>query len=162
MSCEPEIDPSQFIAELYSAAAREYAPVWADSTADERTGAAWITKRPGVYRAIIGTMRPIYQSRTRRIMSALLLLCFAFYGIEAEVADIHDRDAEAAELPTGADPVQDTHAFHVCHCSHTHMGVLPLIPQLTSIVVQSGQQPMALDPSLSSYRLAAPLRPPIA
>ena len=115
--------------------------------------------------------------RTRRVVSFLLLLCFAFYGIEAEVADIHDSDADTAQLlspdvsnmpglrlpdPTDTEPVQDTHAFHVCHCSHTHTGVLPLVPQLTSIVVHSGDQLRFLRTSTSTLRLAPPLRPPIA
>ena len=113
----------------------------------------------------------------RRLVSFLLLLCFAFYGIEAEVADVHDQEAGAAQvlLDDGAQAShhrspgsgdtgtnQDAHTFHVCHCSHTHTGVLPLAPHLTYLIAHEAQQGGFQDRSLSIFRLAPPQRPPIA
>ena len=116
-------------------------------------------------------------SRVHRLISFLLLVCFAFYGIEAEVADVHDGDADAVELthnlaldteghpspaPDGTDPGKDTHTFHVCHCSHTHIGVVPPVPYLSSGIAHESQQRRLQDTSVSIFRLAPPLRPPIA
>jgi hypothetical protein len=102
------------------------------------------------------------RSPIRRLVAALLLVCFAFYGIEAEVADIHDQEAQVVQnSPDDSPSVPDTHSFHVCHCSHTHTGVVPLVPQLTSMVIHSGDQLRFVGTSISNLRLAPPFRPPI-
>lgn len=113
----------------------------------------------------------------RRLISALLLLSFAFYAVEAAAADVHDQDPAAMQLasdhgpstgnlppqdPGGSNPPGDSHLFHLCHCSHSHAGVLPLIPDLTPTIVPAWELPWAGTSLLLSIQRTPPLRPPIA
>lgn len=121
-------------------------------------------------------MRPIQQSRIRRILASVLLLCFAFYGIEAEVADIHDQDSEAVQLsahevsgtpdhgstvPNGTQPGEDSHAFHVCHCSHSHGGVILTATIPASAMVHACTEQFQLRTEPSTLPISPPVRPPI-
>lgn len=109
-------------------------------------------------------------------MAALLLLCFAFYGIEAEVADIHDQSSGTVQLsaheasgtpdhgstvPNGTEPGQDSHAFHVCHCSHSHGGLILTTPVVSSAVVNASREEFQLPPTPTSLLVSPPVRPPI-
>lgn len=104
-----------------------------------------------------------------------MLLSFASYGTEAAVADVHDQDLGATQVssPESASPADqqhgsggsqsdDSHPFHVCHCSHTHAGVLPVMPGFVATIIPLTRTPRALSPALHSIYRAPPLRPPIA
>ena len=104
-----------------------------------------------------------------------MLLCFASYGTEAAVADVHDQDSTAAQVSppessssehqqhgSGRSQSDDSHPFHVCHCSHTHAGVLPVMPDFVPTIIPLTQAPRTLAPALHSIYRAPPLRPPIA
>lgn len=93
---------------------------------------------PRAYISVVDTLR---SPRVRRIVALLLLWAFAFAGLEAPIADVHDGDATHAEVdratgerhsghesagrgssPSG--PESSDHPVHVCHCVHAHTGVL--------------------------------------
>jgi hypothetical protein len=114
---------------------------------------------------------------TRRLLSVLLLLRFGFYGIESEVADVHDVSLETAgeksangidsgmhvpQAPPGTTPSSDNHPAHVCHCSHTHLGVIAAAPTLKPVVIPAPPREWRAPALLPSLGVMPPLRPPIA
>lgn len=113
----------------------------------------------------------------RRAIASVLLLCFISYGAEAAVADVHDQEqnsiagsaaygvstlAHAPPESGGPDLPVDNHAFHVCHCSHNHAGVLPVTPELAPTIVPVQQLQWPGASSLHNIPRAPLLRPPIA
>lgn len=121
--------------------------------------------------AMIEPMPCVRLRFTRRLLAALLLLCFGIYGVESEVADVHDIQAEREQVTTGHGPVRngpseipsgsDSHPVHVCHCSHTHVGVLGTTPTLNVVMVPSPPSEWPSPVIALSTRLLPPLRPPI-
>ena len=126
---------------------------------------------------IIRPMRVFRLLNTHRFLAALLLLCLGVYGVESEVADVHHGGAEAAsgepahgsestahllQAPSGTNPDNDNRPAHVCHCSHTHVGVLATAPSLLSVVIPAPRREWRAPAVLPSVRPIPPLRPPIA
>ncbi len=109
-------------------------------------------------------MRSFRLHVTHRFLAALLLLSFALYGVEAEVADVHDGGVEATDgnPAHGTNPKSDSHPAHVCHCSHTHLGVLATAPSLNPAVVPAPKRVWRAPAMPPSVRPLPPLRPPIA
>lgn len=112
-----------------------------------------------------------------RALALILLLSFSLFGLEGEVADVHDADAETSQAAVfRGDPSenaapsqssaptqpQDNHAFHVCHCAHSHGGLVLTTPDPTSAVVQACREEFELPAEPASLRVPPPLRPPIA
>ena len=112
----------------------------------------------------------------RRFVTTLLLLCFASYGLEAAAADVHEGHGPATQLISdpgsnlgnhplrdqgGPNPTGDGHSFHVCHCTHSHAGVVAIAPVPTAQVHPTGQLTWHKVAFLPSILRAPPLRPPI-
>jgi hypothetical protein len=113
----------------------------------------------------------------RRVLAALLLFCFGTYGVESEVADVHDRQVAhdngaadhnagsagtGSQVPRGSDSGTDSHPIHLCHCTHTHAGVLGTAPTLTEVFRPAPPREWFSSDFSPSVRLRPPLRPPIA
>jgi len=116
----------------------------------------------------------------RRIIAALLTWCFVFAVAEVRIADVHDGDASHAEvdLLTGTShATQDVlgghhgpassadggdHALHVCHCTHTHAGVLAASGMNLPVREQALPERMAADLLPPTVALDPPTHPPTA
>lgn len=122
-------------------------------------------------------MRLLRLLGTRRLFSGLLLICFGVYGIESEVADVHDvslgavgeqsakgidSEVHVPPTPPGTPPPSDNHPAHVCHCSHTHIGVIAAAPTLNPLVIPTTPREWRAPTLLPSVGVIPPLRPPIA
>lgn len=120
----------------------------------------------------------------RRFTAFLLMLCLASFSAEAQVADVHDGDATAAEMhlraashgvahvahagaahgseSDGGDG-RPVHTQHVCHAAHAH-GAVAATPYVSDAAGFSGAsapvaRPVRMPPSLEPE---PHLRPPIA
>lgn len=102
----------------------------------------------------------------RRLLATLLLLCFALYGLEAEVADVHDTQADGAEVsrtdPPPPNSQTDDHPVHVCHCAHAHVGVIVTPPTLQPVACPTSLREWDAPRVAHGVRLPPPLRPPIS
>ena len=102
----------------------------------------------------------------RRSLAVLLLLCFGLYGIESEVADVHERAPAAGaqghlhQSDTGSIP--DEHPVHVCHCAHTHLLALASAPGLEMVVTPQMDGSWRVPAGLPGTHPLPRLRPPIA
>jgi hypothetical protein len=126
--------------------------------------------------AKIRSMPVLRRVSMRRLLAILLLLCFGLYGVESEVADVHDTEAEYEHVsaghelphampvdkaPTDAPSGADNHPVHVCHCTHTHVGVLGTAPTLNLVLVPAPPAGWRATGTAASTPLLPPLRPPI-
>jgi hypothetical protein len=121
-------------------------------------------------------MSMVRRSAARRALALILLSSFSFFGLEGEVADVHDADpgtahsaapfgnaSASADSSQSSAPTQgqDSHPFHVCHCSHSHGGLVLTAPMVISAVVHACREEFQLPPAPTSLQVSPPVRPPI-
>lgn len=116
----------------------------------------------------------------RRLLSPLLVGCLLAFTVEVPIAEAHDGDASGAALtqtvPSGAvaqsltisshrsdsGPTPDGHGFHVCHCTHSHVGCLPSGGCPGQIEALVSTSPTFPHRQFISVTVSPILRPPIA
>jgi hypothetical protein len=120
-------------------------------------------------------------SLQRLVLLVLLLGLVGSLG-ERGIADVHDGGATHGEVDratgishdshhtgvvdhpsseTGT-PESSDHAAHVCHCSHSHTGVVSVPAALASVLSSTHREPLLSDQRPASVSVAPSLRPPIA
>ncbi len=122
-------------------------------------------------------MNLVRRLSTRRFVSLVVSLCFGLYGIESELADVHDGGVDTGagsqvysddlglqtpEAPRGSHSESDNHPVHVCHCGHTHLVALATAPSLDLVIKPEPRASWGVSAVLPSAHSSPRLRPPIA
>ena len=106
----------------------------------------------------------------RRSAALLMLVATATASAEAIVPDDCDGDGAALQVMVSSTDLStdaplaplSSHAFHLCHCSHTHVGTTNAARK-TVVVLPSAQTLARADESCpTGHVVEPPLRPPAA